>query len=67
MELDTIGIDLGGGGPYIPYWGQAILHKYLRPAARELEIEKQFGRHTFRHTCSTLLRSVSTEFKGMQD
>jgi integrase len=50
-----------------PYWGQSILHKYLRPAARELGIEKQFGWHTFRHTYSTLLRSVGTEFKVMQE
>ena len=35
------------------YWGQAILHKYLRPAARELGIEKRFGWHTFRHMYST--------------
>jgi integrase len=50
-----------------PYWGQAILHKYLRPAARELGIETRFGWHTFRHTYSTLLRSVGTEFKVMQE
>ena len=50
-----------------PYWGQAILHKYLRPAARELGIEKRFGWHTFRHTYSTLLRSVGNEFKVMQE
>jgi integrase len=30
-------------------------------------IEKQFGWHTFRHTYSTLLRSVGTEFKVMQE
>jgi integrase len=46
-----------------PYWGQAILPKYLRPAAQKLGIEKRFGWHTFRHTYSTLLRSVGTEFK----
>jgi integrase len=51
----------------LPYWGQAILHKYLRPAARDLGIEKRFGWHTFRHTYSTLLRSVGTEFKVMQE
>lgn len=51
----------------LPYWGQAILQKYLRPAARELGIEKHFGWHTFRHTYSTLLRSVGTEFKVMQE
>jgi len=50
-----------------PYWGQAILHKYLRPAARELGIETRFGWHTFRHTYSTLLRCVGTEFKVMQE
>jgi integrase len=50
-----------------PYWGQAILQKYLRPAARELGIETHFGWHTFRHTYSTLLRSVGTEFKVMQE
>jgi integrase len=50
-----------------PYWGQAILHRYLRPTARELGIEKRFGWHTFRHTYSTLLRSVGTEFKVMQE
>lgn len=51
----------------LPYWGQAILHKYLRPAARDLGIEKRFGWHTFRHTYSTLLRSVGTGFKVMQE
>ena len=50
-----------------PYWGQAILHNHLRPIARELGIETQFGWHTFRHTYSTLLRSVGTEFKVMQE
>jgi hypothetical protein len=42
-------------------------HKYLRPAARELGIETRFGWYTFRHTYSTLLRSVGTEFKVMQE
>jgi integrase len=51
----------------LPYWGQAILNKYLRPAARELGIDKEFGWHTFRHTYSTLLRSVGAEFKVMQE
>ena len=50
-----------------PYWGQTILRKYLRPAARKLGIETQFGWHTFRHTYSTLLRSAGTEFKVMQE
>jgi integrase len=50
-----------------PVWGQAILHKSIRPKAQELGIDKRFGWHTFRHTYSTLLRSVGTEFKVMQE
>jgi integrase len=50
-----------------PYWGQAILRKYIRPAAQRAGIQKRFGWHTFRHTYSTLLRSVGTEFKEMQE
>jgi site-specific recombinase XerD len=50
-----------------PYWRQAILRKYIRPRALEVGIEKWFGWHTFRHTYSTLLRSVGTEFKVVQE
>jgi integrase len=50
-----------------PYWGPAILRKYIQPIAREVGIEKRIGWHTFRHTYSTLLRSVGTEFKAMQE
>jgi integrase len=50
-----------------PYWGQAILRKYIRPVAASVGIQKRFGWHTFRHTYSTLLRSVGTEFKVMQE
>ena len=50
-----------------PYWGQAILRKYLRPVAQRLGIQECIGWHTFRHTYSTLLRSVGTEFKVMQE
>ena len=48
-------------------WGQAILRKYIRPVAQRVGIQKRFGWHTFRHTFSTLLRSVGTEFKVMQE
>lgn len=51
----------------LPYWGQAILRKYIRPAAQRAGIQKRFGWHTFRHSYSTLLRSVGTEFKVMQE
>ncbi len=50
-----------------PIWGQAILRKHIRPVAQRVGIQKQFGWHTFRHTYSTLLRSVGTEFKVMQE
>jgi len=50
-----------------PFWGQAILRKYIRPAALSVGIQKRFGWHTFRHSYSTLLRSVGTEFKVMQE
>jgi integrase len=50
-----------------PVWGQAILRKYIRPVAQRVGIQKSFGWHTFRHTFSTLLRSVGTEFKVMQE
>jgi Phage integrase family len=44
-----------------------IMRKYIRPVAQRLGIQKRFGWHTFRHTYSTLLRSVGTEFKVMQE
>ncbi len=50
-----------------PYWGAAILRKYIRPVAESLNIQKRIGWHTFRHTYSTLLRSVGAEFKVMQE
>src|SRR5215470_9704077 len=50
-----------------PIWGQAILRRYIRPAAQRAGVQKQFGWHTFRHTYSTLLRSVGTEFKVMPE
>ena len=50
-----------------PIWGQAILRKYIRPAAQRVGIQKRLGWHTFRHTYSTLLRSVGTEFNVMQE
>ena len=49
------------------FWGQAILRRYIRPVAQRAGIQKRFGWHTFRHTYSTLLRSVGTEFKVMQE
>jgi len=50
-----------------PYWGQAILRRYLRPAVRALGIEKRIGWDTFRHSYSSLLRSVGMDLKVMQE
>jgi len=50
-----------------PFWGQAILRRYVRPILQRVGIQKCIGWHTFRHTYSTLLRSVGTEFKVMQE
>jgi integrase len=50
-----------------PYWGQAILRTIVRPVAERIGIKKWIGWHTFRHTYSTLLRSVGAEFKVMQE
>jgi len=50
-----------------PYWGQAILRGIIRPVADRIGIKRRIGWHTFRHTYSTLLRSVGTEFKVMQE
>jgi len=44
-----------------------ILRRYIRPVAQQVGIQKRFGWPTFRHTYSTLLRSVGTEFKVMQE
>jgi len=48
-------------------WGQAILRGIIRPVAERIGIKKWIGWHTLRHTYSTLLRSVGTEFKVMQE
>jgi integrase len=50
-----------------PYWGAAIMRHYVQPVAKRLGIEKRIGWHTFRHTYSTLLRSLGVEFKVMQE
>jgi integrase len=50
-----------------PYWGASILRKPIRPVAATLNIPKRIGWHTFRHTYSTLVRSVGAEFKVMQE
>jgi integrase len=50
-----------------PYWGQAILRRYIQLTANRIGMRKRIGWHTFCHTYSTLLRSVGAEFKVMQE
>ena len=54
-------------GPDVWQFRWAERGPHIRPAAQKVGIRKRFGWHTFRHTYSTLLRSVGTEFKVMQE
>jgi integrase len=49
------------------YWGSVILRHYVQPAAKQLGINKHIGWHIFRRTYATLLRSLGSEFKVMQE
>jgi integrase len=50
-----------------PYWGQSIMRNVIRPTACRIGINKHIGWHTFRHTCSTLLRANRADIKVMQE
>ena len=50
-----------------PIWGQSIMRKQIHQAVEKLGIEKRIGWHTFRHSCSTLLRQLGTDIKVQQD
>src|SRR6202035_5725723 len=50
-----------------PYWGQSIMRNVIRPTACRIGINKRIGWHTFRHTCSTLLRANRADIKVMQE
>jgi integrase len=43
-----------------PYWGQAILRKYVRPVAQKVGIQKRIGWHSFRHYADRLTIPVKT-------
>ena len=40
---------------------------HIIPAARKTELQKRVGWHTFRHTYSTMLKSVGADIKVMQE
>ena len=50
-----------------PFWGQALLRHYIRPAAVKVGITKRIGWHTFRHSYSTLLKASGVDIKVMQE
>jgi integrase len=50
-----------------PLWGQSIMCNRIRPVAKNLGIENRIGWHTFRHSYSTILRSLGTDIKVQQD
>jgi integrase len=50
-----------------PYLGQSIMRNVIRPTACRIGINKRIGWHTFRHTCSTLLRANRADIKVMQE
>jgi integrase len=50
-----------------PFWGQALLRHYIRPAAVKVGITKRIGWHTFRHSYSTLLKASGADIKVMQE
>jgi integrase len=43
------------------------MRKHVQAAAKDLGIQKRIGWHTFRHSYSTLLRSIGTDIKVQQD
>jgi integrase len=49
-----------------PRWQESILYRQLKPAAVRAGVGK-IGWHTFRHTYSTMLRSVGTDIKVQQE
>jgi len=50
-----------------PLWAQAIMRYHIGPAGRKTELQKRLGWHTFRHTYSTMLKSVGADIKVMQE
>ena len=49
-----------------PRWQESILEDHLKPAAERAGIGK-IGWHTFRHTYSTMLRSLGVDVKVQQE
>lgn len=50
-----------------PYWPQTIMRRFILPAAKSVGIIKHIGWHTFRHTFSTLIKSLGVDAKIVQE
>ena len=50
-----------------PLWLSTIMRYYIQPAARRAGITKKIGWHTFRHTFSTLIKSLGVDAKVVQE
>jgi site-specific recombinase XerD len=50
-----------------PLWLSTIMRYFIQPAARRAGINKKIGWHTFRHTFSTLIKSLGVDAKVVQE
>ena len=50
-----------------PLWLSTIMRYYIQPAAKRAGIQKNVGWHTFRHTFSTLIKSLGVDAKVVQE
>jgi integrase len=49
-----------------PYWPNAAMEDYVRPAAKQAGIQKRIGWHTLRHTYGTLVKSQGADVATTQ-
>jgi integrase len=50
-----------------PLWLATVMRYYIQPAAKRAGITKKIGWHTFRHTFSTLIKSLGVDAKVVQE
>jgi len=50
-----------------PLWLSTIMRYYIQPAAKRAGIQKKIGWHTFRHTFSSLVKSLGIDAKVVQE
>ena len=49
-----------------PYWPNAAMEDYVRPAAKQAGIQKRIGWHTLRHAYGTLVKSQGADVATTQ-